>query len=256
MAEWNAELYSEFLKDRTQPSIDLANRITIENPKSIIDIGCGPGNSTEVLKKRFPNARVIGADLSKDMIKTAESNHKDIEFIQFDASRDFEKLNEKFDVVFSNACIQWVPDHKKLLPEMMSILNDGGVLAVQTPMNYKEPIHMIIESLVNSEKREKHFSKPRIFYNLLQEEYFDLLSEISSDFTMWETVYCHRMSSHESIIEWYKGTGLRPYLSALSAEKAGEFEKEVLEQIRKEYPIQKNGEIIFRFPRFFFTALK
>ena len=88
MADWNAELYSKFLKDRTQPSIDLANRITLDNPQSIIDIGCGPGNSTRVLKDKFPNARVIGVDSSKDMIKTAKSNYNDIEFMLFDACKD------------------------------------------------------------------------------------------------------------------------------------------------------------------------
>ncbi len=256
MADWNAELYSKFLKDRTQPSIDLANRIMSDNPKSIIDIGCGPGNSTRVLKDKFPNARVIGVDSSKDMIKTAESNYNDIEFMMFDAGKDFDKLNDKFDIVFSNACIQWIPNHEKLLKNMMSILNDGGIMAVQTPMNYKEPIHRIIEGLVYSDKWKNYFHNPREFYNLKQEEYFDLLSKISSNFTIWETVYCHRMPSHESIMEWYRSTGLRPYLSALSEKKAAEFEKDVFEQVEKEYPVQENGEIIFRFPRFFFTAAK
>lgn len=256
MADWNATLYSKFLKDRTQPSIDLVNRISLDKPKSIIDIGCGPGNSTKVLKDKFPNARVIGIDSSQDMIKTASGNYDDIEFMLFDATKDFDKLNEKFDIVFSNACIQWIPNHRKLLADMMSILNDGGIMAVQTPMNYKEPIHRIIEELVFSDKWKNHFPNPREFYNLQQEEYFDLLSEISADFTIWETIYCHRMSSHESIMDWYRSTGLRPYLSALSDKDSKEFEKEVFEQIQKEYPIQKNGEIIFRFPRFFFTAIK
>lgn len=130
MVDWNAELYSKFLKDRTQPSIDLANRITLDNPQSIIDIGCGPGNSTRVLKDKFPNARVIGVDSSKDMIKTAKSNYNDIEFMLFDACKDFDKLNDKFDIVFSNACIQWIPNHEKLVVDIMNILNDGGIMAI------------------------------------------------------------------------------------------------------------------------------
>lgn len=103
---------------------------------------------------------------------------------------------------------------------------------------------------------EKYFPNPREFYNLKQEEYFDLLSKISSNFTIWKTVYCHIMPSHESIMEWYRSTGLRPYLSALSGKKAKEFEKDVFEEVQKEYHIQENGEIIFRFPRFFFIATK
>ena len=165
-------------------------------------------------------------------------------------------MNKKYDIVFSNACNQWIPNHNLLLENMMGVLNDGGILAVQTPMNYKEPIHIIIEELVSSQKWSNKFSSPRIFHNLTQSQYFDKLSELSSDFSTWETIYQHRMPSHESIMEWYKGTGLRPYLSMLTNEDAINFEQEVYEEITKAYPRQSNGEIIFRFPRFFFTATK
>lgn len=256
MSGWNAEQYAKFIKERTLPSIDLANKINLENPREIIDIGCGPGNSTRVLKDRFPDAHIVGADYSQNMIDKAKSQNDGIDFMLFDANNDFPLLNKKFDVVFSNACIQWIPNHRELIKNMMGILNDGGVLAVQTPMNYKEPIHRIISELSTGGKWKNKFDNPRIFYNLTQSEYFDLLSEVSSDFSVWETVYCHRMPSHESIMDWYKGTGLRPYLEALSEEDAIEFENDVYEEVVRAYPIQANGEIIFRFPRFFFTAVK
>lgn len=256
MSGWNAEQYAKFIKERTLPSIDLANKINLENPREIIDIGCGPGNSTRVLKDRFPDAHIVGADYSQNMIDKAKSQNDGIDFMLFDANNDFPLLNKKFDVVFSNACIQWIPNHRELIKNMMGVLNDGGVLAVQTPMNYKEPIHRIISELSTGGKWKNKFDSPRIFYNLTQSEYFDLLSEISSDFSVWETVYCHRMPSHESIMDWYKGTGLRPYLEALSEEDAIEFENDVYEEVVRAYPIQANGEIIFRFPRFFFTAVK
>jgi trans-aconitate 2-methyltransferase len=256
MAEWNADQYTKFLKERTQPAVDLANKINIENPREIIDIGCGPGNSTRVLADRFSGAHIIGADNSQNMLDKAESQNPELDFMLFDASRDFSGFNKKFDVVFSNACIQWIPNHRDLIKNMMRILNDGGVMAVQTPMNYKEPIHMIIAELSSSLKWKNKFDNPRIFYNLTQSEYFDLLAEVSSDFSVWETIYCHRMPSHESIMEWYKGTGLRPYLEALSENDAREFEKDVFNEVVNAYPIQANGEIIFRFPRFFFTAVK
>lgn len=256
MSGWSAEQYAKFIKERTLPSIDLANKINLENPREIIDIGCGPGNSTRVLKDRFPDAHIVGADYSQNMIDKAKSQNDGIDFMLFDANNDFPLLNKKFDVVFSNACIQWIPNHRELIKNMMGVLNDGGVLAVQTPMNYKEPIHRIISELSTGGKWKNKFDSPRIFYNLTQSEYFDLLSEISSDFSVWETVYCHRMPSHESIMDWYKGTGLRPYLEALSEEDAIEFENDVYEEVVRAYPIQANGEIIFRFPRFFFTAVK
>lgn len=256
MSGWNAEQYAKFIKERTLPSIDLANKINLENPREIIDIGCGPGNSTRVLKDRFPDAHIVGADYSQNMIDKAKSQNDGIDFMLFDANNDFPLLNKKFDVVFSNACIQWIPNHRELIKNMMGVLNDGGVLAVQTPMNYKEPIHRIISELSTGGKWKNKFDSPRIFYNLTQSEYFDLLSEISSDFSVWETVYCHRMPSHGSIMDWYKGTGLRPYLEALSEEDAIEFENDVYEEVVRAYPIQANGEIIFRFPRFFFMAVK
>ncbi len=253
---WDSNQYLKFKKERTQPSIDLANRIDIENPKRIIDIGCGPGNSTAVLKKRFPNAYILGVDFSQNMIEKAKTDYPDIDFMIFDASKDFEKLDGKFDVVFSNACIQWVPNHKKLLSDMMSILSDSGVMAVQVPVNFEEPIHKIISELILSSEWEEKITEKRNFYTLSEGEYFDILSDISSDFSIWKTIYCHRMPSHQSIIEWYKSTGMRPYLEQLAEGDKAVFEKEMLSEVEKQYPIQKNSEIIFRFPRLFFMASK
>lgn len=256
MVKWNSNQYLKFKNERTQPSIDLVNRISVLNPKKILDMGCGPGNSTQVLKERFPNAHILGVDNSKEMIETAKNELPDLDFDICDASKDLSKLSGEFDIVFSNACIQWVPDHPKLIKEMFQLLKKGGELAVQIPMNYNEPIHKIIGEVSENEKWRSYFDNPRIFYTLSQSEYFDLLSEVTHDFCVWETVYCHRLKSHEAIMEWYRGTGLRPYLSVLSEEKKKEFEKDIFDRLVQEYKAQKNGEIIFRFPRFFFIAIK
>lgn len=253
---WNSEQYLKFKAERTQPAIDLANRITVRSPTDIIDIGCGPGNSTEILKKRYPNAAVVGADNSENMLEAAREKYPDIEFILCNASNDLNSIGRKFDVVFSNACIQWIPDHPKLLREMMSLLKEGGELAVQIPMNYDEPIHKIIGKTASSEKWRDKFNEPRHFYTLTPEKYYDILSEISSDFEMWQTAYFHRMKSHSDIMEWYRSTGLRPYLEALSPADKEEFEKDIFTEVEKAYPKQANGEIIFRFPRLFFKAVK
>lgn len=253
---WNSEQYLKFKAERTQPAIDLANRITVRAPTDIIDIGCGPGNSTEILKKRYPNAAVVGADNSETMLEAAREKYPDIEFILCDASRDLDRFCGKFDIVFSNACIQWIPDHHKLLREMMSLLKEGGELAVQIPMNFDEPIHKIIGEIASSEKWRDKCNDPRHFYMLTPEQYYDVLSEISSDFKMWQTTYFHRMKSHSDIMEWYKSTGLRPYLEALSPVDKSEFEKDIFTEVEKAYPKQANGEIIFRFPRLFFKAVK
>lgn len=253
---WDSKQYLKFQRERTQPSIDLADRLTAQSPQRIIDIGCGPGNSTAVLKERYPDAEVIGADNSENMISAAKEKYPHIDFLLCDASKDFGNITGKFDIVFSNACIQWVPDHPKLLREMLSLLKEGGELAVQVPMNFDQPIHKIINETVRSEKWREVFSEPRIFYTLAPEKYYDILSEISSDFEMWQTIYFHRMKSHSDIMEWYRGTGLRPYLEVLSPDKKTDFENNILTEVKKAYPKQANGEIIFRFPRLFFKAVR
>ncbi|MCM1579533.1 MAG: methyltransferase domain-containing protein [Ruminococcus sp.] len=253
---WDPGQYLKFRKERTQPSADLINRIKLSEPKRVIDIGCGPGNSTKMLRKRYPKAKITGIDNSEEMIKTASKNHPDISFSLCDASKELSAIGEKFDIVFSNACIQWIPDHNKLLREMYGLLNEGGVMAVQVPMNFSEPIHRIISERVNSEKWQSTLSGTRIFHTLSPEEYYGILAEISENFSMWQTVYFHRMRSHSDIMEWYKGTGLRPYLDRLDKREAAEFEGEILERINEEYPVLDCGEIIFKFPRLFFTAEK
>jgi trans-aconitate 2-methyltransferase len=256
MDAWSSKQYLLYEAERTQPAFDLAAKIPLKDPAEIADIGCGPGNSTAVLARRFPNAHITGIDSSEDMVAQAKTSCPALDFMVLDASCGLYALGSGFDVVFSNACIQWVPDHRRLIPEMLGLLKKGGVLAVQTPMNYKEPIHRLIGEVTFSPGWSPYFHTPRIFHNLEQGEYFDLLSDHASDFILWETVYMHRLKSHGDVLEWYRGTGLRPYLNALPGEKREDFEREIYERIAAEYPLQKNGEVLFRFPRFFFIAVK
>mgnify|MGYP001026904745 FL=1 len=253
---WDNTQYLKFKRERTQPAIDLAARLTVENPTDIIDVGCGPGNSSRVLKDRYPNARVLGADSSENMLQKAKADNPDIEFVMLDASGDISGYNNRFDAVFSNACLQWIPDHEKLLPRLFALLKAGGTLAVQIPMNFEEPIHKILTELAEAEEWRGKLCIPRQFHTLTQEKYFDIISGLTDDFEMWQTTYCHRMPDHGAIMEWYRATGMRPYLEALSGRDAAEFERQVRERVAKEYAVRKNGEIIFRFPRFFFVAKK
>ena len=255
MPNWNPAQYEKFLKDRTQPAFDLAGRLEDFAPNSILDLGCGPGNSTKVLKDKFPAARIIGADNSDEMLEKARRSYPDIEFINLDANGDLHEANETFDIVFSNACIQWLPNHSKLIPKLMALLNQNGVLAIQIPMQREHPVHIIMNELANTAKWGDKIT-PRQYNNLTTEEYFDVLSQISNDFVIWETTYCHRMPSFESIIEWYKGAGLRPYLEQLDESDADDFVNDVYIELKQRYKTQRNGEILFRFPRLFFTVKK
>ncbi len=251
---WDSGQYLKFEAQRTQPARDLAARIGREGVRDVLDVGCGPGNSSRVLAERFPGARVRGIDSSPEMIAAARARHPDLEFSLCDAGKELATLGLAFDVVFSNACIQWIPDHPKLVRELLGLVRPGGVLAVQTPMNYDEPIHTIIAGLVAGEKWRGAFKQPRIFYNLRPGQYFDLLADVAAGFDLWQTTYYHVLPSHAAIMEWYRGTGLRPYLSALPEAQRAVFEADVLAQVVEQYPKQRDGRIIFRFPRFFFTA--
>ncbi|ORY87370.1 Trans-aconitate 2-methyltransferase [Neocallimastix californiae] len=237
MSDWDAKLYSKFEKDRTQPSIDLVHSIPSNEAKLIIDIGCGIGNSTMVLKKRYNDARIIGIDSSDDMLIKAKKDYPNFEYIKLDAGKELDTLNDKYDIVFSNACIQWIPDHKSLIPKLFNLLSKN-----------------VIQTVVNSTKWCIKFSKPRELFSLLEEEYYDVFAKLTNNFRIWETIYFHTMPSHQSIVEWYKGAGLRPYLEQLSDEDKVSFEADILDEVKKTYPVQKNGDIIFKFPRLFMLA--
>ena len=258
MADWNSELYLKFRAQRTQPAIDLARRVGdyIVDPSEVIDLGCGPGNSTQVLEDQFPCAHITGADNSASMIEKAKSDNPGLDFIMLDISGDLSEYAGKYDVVFSNACLQWVQGHEELLPRIFGMLRKGGVFAAQIPMNYDEPIHKIIGRVSESEKWSDKFPEKRIFGTLTISEYYDVLSDLTDYFEVWQTIYCHRMPGIDSIIEWYRSTGLRPYLAALSESDGAEFVEDIRKELEAAYPKQKNGEIIFRFPRFFFIAKK
>ena len=256
MGKWNAEQYLMFKNERTQPAMDLASQIYLERPASILDIGCGPGNSTAVLAQRYPDADILGIDNSEEMIAAACTNYPHLKFRQFDAEKDLTSLGQTYDVVFSNACIQWIPDHERLIKDMMNLLKSGGVLAVQLPMIWEEPLHTELKALAATDKWATDMHVEEFFYHLRYEEYFDVLAESSSDFRAWETVYMHRMPSHMSILEWYRSTAMLPYLSVLPEDKKHSFEEDYLGRLKDVYTAQKNGEILFRFPRFFFVAVK
>lgn len=256
MSSWNPEQYLKFSKERTQPAIDLAARVPLDEPAKILDIGCGPGNSTAVLRRRFPNSYILGIDSSPEMIEKAKKELPSLDFQLCDVTCELNLLSSDFDLAFSNACLQWVPDHPVLLPKLLGLLTSGGILAVQIPMNQKEPIHRILEDLASQDEWKEKGLSPRLFHTLSQGEYFDILSKEKAFWAMWQTSYIHVMDSHQDILEWYKGTGLRPYLSQLSPEDQAVFLQEVEKRVQQSYPIQANGQVLFPFPRFFFMARK
>ena len=251
MTDWNSTLYLKFKKERTQPAIDLANRIRTYHPEKIADIGCGPGNSTEVLKSVFPDSEIHGIDNSQDMIVKARKEHPELTFCLCDVK----DVQSGYDMFFSNACLQWIPDHASLIPGLMDKLNNKGILAIQLPMNQEEPLFCIIDE-VASDSRWGLGKRFQTNGALRPDEYYDILSDCSSDFQMWETVYYHALPSHQALVDWVKGTRLRPYLDALDSGNAAKFENEILRRTVEAYPVRTDGNVLLRFRRFFFVAVK
>ena len=252
MTDWNADQYLKFMNQRTQPAVDLAMRIIDSKPRRIADIGCGPGNSTYVLKKIFPDAELLGIDLSSEMIEKARKDYPDIEFRVCDALA----LAGKYDLLFSNACLQWIPDHDTLLPSLMDKLSDGGILAAQVPINEEEPLFKLIkETAAEPEWGLQDVALPPN-QTLAPQEYFDILAGCSSSFDLWETKYYHVLDSHKALVEWVKGTRLRPYLAFLGETAGKEFEKVITDRVKRSYPVRKSGDVVFGFRRLFFTAKK
>lgn len=251
MIEWNSEQYVIFEKERTRPSDDLLQRIEII-PKTVLDIGCGPGNSTARIKKRFADADVTGIDSSENMLEKAKSVHPNLRFRKCLVPDGLDEFSN-FDLIFSNACLHWIPNHEVLLPAIMKKLSPGGVFAVQMPLTREAEFYKILDETVSCGKWAK-LSDVHNFHNLTPEQTYDILSGVSSSIEMWTTVYYHILPTHRSIIDWYAGSGLRTYLDRLDSDEKEEFISDLLGEIIAKYPLQRDGSVILKMPRMFFLS--
>ncbi|QDT26719.1 Trans-aconitate 2-methyltransferase [Gimesia panareensis] len=256
MPVWDADQYLKFQRERTQPAIDLAARVWLEAPRRIVDVGCGPGNSTAVLAQRFPEAELSGLNSSAEMLETARESQPDERWFQADITSW--EPEERYDLLFSNAVLQWVPDHETIFPRLMSFLEPNGALAVQLPAHYESPLHRcVVEVSELPDWREQTTAARQALACESRSFYYDLLSPLSSEIELWETEYIHIMESVKSIMEWFRGTGLRPYLEALPDDATrARFEGELLKRYAEAYPLQQNGNVLFPFRRLFLVAYR
>jgi trans-aconitate 2-methyltransferase len=259
MPTWNPDQYLKFDEERTQPCRDLVYRVANENVQRIIDLGCGPGNSTRVLAERWPDADIVGLDSSRDMIDKARATESDWTWIADDIAHWAETSSEVFDLVFSNAAMQWVPDHPTLYPKLLERASHGGAFAVQVPANFNGPAHRLMREMAASPSWRERMPGDRIreWHSNNFTLYYDLLAPICRRVDIWETEYIHSLPDAGAIVEWYKGTGLRPFLDALQSKSDREdFIAEYLEGIRKLYPPRPNGRVLFPFRRSFLVAYR
>lgn len=256
MANWNAEQYLKFADERNRPSLDLIARIAVARPERIMDLGCGPGNSTAMLRRRWPEADITGLDNSEEMIAAAVESHPEGKWILADAGTWTAQM--EFDIVFSNAALHWVPDHEHLFPRLFSRLAPGGALAVQMPAHYNSSLQKTIAEVAKDPLWSRLMDGP---LNAMTKKppsfYYNLLQPRAARLEIWETEYYHAMDGPRAILEWFRGTGLRPYLAALESEAQKQrFEGMLLERYTKSYPRQNDGRILFPFRRLFIIAYR
>lgn len=258
---WNAKTYSQFLDSRTQPARDLLAAIPESfRPNIIYDLGCGPGNSTILLKDRWPNANVIGLDSSLAMLAEARSSYPNIHFINDDIA-NFSPL-EKIDCLFANASLQWLDAHEILMPKLVQLINSGGVFGIQMPNNFHAPSHQVTIKILQNNiswqpflKNLRYGALTKLVYSISW--YYDLLTKAGAkSLRLWETEYFHEISNYQAIFDWVKGTGLRPVLSAMDTNNQAEFADAYVKAISKEYPMQTNDKILLPFSRVFMVGYR
>ena len=256
MPSWNPEQYLKFDAERSRAAQDLCARIPLAAPGRILDLGCGPGNSTRVLRERWPGAALTGLDSSPEMIRRARASGTDADWVLADAAGC--DPGTGWDVVFANAMLQWLPDQERVLPRFLDWLAPGGCLAVQIPAREGTRLRAAIEAVARRARwRAAMAGAGGSLHSGDARFYYDLLAPLAARVDLWESIYYHVMASHEALIEWYEGTGMRPYLDCLPepADQAA-FKAEVLAACRGDYPVAADGRVPMPFRRLFFVAWK
>jgi trans-aconitate 2-methyltransferase len=253
---WSAKQYTTFESERTRPVRDLLAAVPAASARSAIDVGCGPGNSTEVLAERFPGATIRGFDSSPDMITAARKRMPRVLFDVLDVATWDDP--GPFDIILANAVFQWVPDHAALLPALTAKLSPGGSLAVQMPDNLEEPAHRLMREiaadgpwahrLAAAAETRTSMARP--------DWYYGVLCASCAEANVWRTTYYHPLAGPRAVVEWFKGSGLRPFLDPLDEEERGAYLERYEAAVGQAYPALADGTVLLPFPRLFMVATR
>ncbi len=255
MPTWDPALYLKYAGERTRPASDLIAHVVLDAPARIVDLGCGPGNSTELLRRRWPDAAITGVDTSAEMLSAAERRLPGVRWVEADLARWVPDAPP--DLIFANASLHWVRDHVHLLPRLLAQLAGGGVLAFQVPSHRVSPLHRELRRIARlPEWRQALRAADRAMTAGTPAFYYDVLRPHVATLDIWETEYEHVLRDVAAIVEWMRGTGLRPYLEALdSDEQRRKFEAELLSALPARYPPRVDGAVLFPFRRVFVVAV-
>jgi len=256
MNDWNPDSYLRFADERTQPSIDLVSRIGLEAPGKIVDIGCGPGNSTQALRRRWPGSDILGLDYSESMIAKARQDYPGQSWEVGDAAA-FDASAE-YDLVFSNATLQWVSKHEELLPRLVRGVKQGGALAFQIPEFKAMPINLAIEAVAGRPEWKRYtagIAEQFTYHDAAF--YYDAMSGMTARLDLWETTYVHVLRSLGALLDFVGSTALRPYHAGLPSDEARtRFDEELLAECGRRYSLQVDGKLLFPFVRLFVIGYK
>src|ERR1700722_6148130 len=273
---WDPGAYLGFGTERGRPFFDLISQVRAEAPGFVADLGCGPGNLTAALAARWPAARVLGVDSSPEMIEAAEAEAGRKEAVQAEAGRaepgqaeagaqacrlTFQladlrtwQPDQPIDVITCNAVLQWIPRHQELLTSWARWLAPGGWLAFQLPGNFDQPSHTILRELAGTPRWRPLLEGVQLNRQAgAPADYLALLAGAGCEVDAWETTYLHVLPGGDAVVDWYRGSGLRPVLSALPPAEAEEFLAGYRDLIRVAYPPAPYGTVL-PFRRVFVVA--
>ena len=252
---WNPKQYNKYAEERARPAKDLIAQISLENPKVIYDLGCGPGSVTNALQEKWPGAKLTGIDNSEQMLEKAKSTYPTIKWEQ--ASISDWKPDEAADLIFSNAALHWIPDHPAVIKSVFESLNSGGVFAMQVPNNFKLPSHQSLYELASlGEWKDSLESAIPHEPILSREAYYQLLTSYADEINIWQTEYMHVLEGETPVLDWVKGSALTAFLPRLSQERQALFLSAYQDKLAQVYPKQANGKTLLTYRRLFIIARK
>ena len=254
--QWDPQQYLShgFADLRLRPALDLLSRIGAEAPARVVDLGCGPGNVTGFLTRRWPDAEVIGIDSSEQMLAKADAKATGASFRKADIA-DW-RPERPVDVIYSNAALQWVDDHEMLFPQLAAQLAPGGWLAIQMPRNHGAASHQaMLETVEAGPWAARLGTATRPAPVALPAQYYTLLRPHCDSLDIWETIYLQQLEGENPVVEWTKGSALRPLLAALDGDEERQaFEIAYGARIREAYPPAPDGRTLFPFRRLFIVV--
>jgi trans-aconitate 2-methyltransferase len=251
---WSPVTYLQFGDERTRPARDLLAQVPLTSARKVVDVGCGPGNSTALLLTRFPDADIVGIDSSPAMIAEARRSVPDARFVEADASVWLPPADT--DLVFANAIYQWIPDHLTLFPRLLARLQPGAVAAIQMPDNLAEPTHQLMRQVADDGPWASRLAGAARAALPPVQVFFDALWPAVSRLDIWHTIYNHPLADPDAIVDWVSGTGLRPFIDPLPPDQRADFLARYRDRIAEAYPANASGKVLLRFPRLFIVAVR